>query len=275
MRRARPEPSRAIATTAFARAALAAIALVLAGAAIADEGEATWALIKPDLFGARPMEDAKALVTLEAPARAEDAALVPIEVRVAMPPGDSRAVKTLTLVVDENPSPLVARFKLGDGRKPFALSTRIRVNSYSFVRAVVETDDGALHMTKAFVKAAGGCSAPAIKDPAEAKAHLGRMRFRVLPDRNGSEAQLQLRHPNNSGMQMDPVSRLYAAAWFVQSLSVKQGDQLLFAMEGGISLSEDPTFRFSYRSDGSKVAVEAQDTSGNHFRESFEAGGSS
>ena len=130
-------------------------------------------------------------------------------------------------------------------------------------------------MTKAFVKAAGGCSAPAGKDPAEARANLGRMRFRVFPDEAGGEAQLQLRHPNNSGMQMDQMTRLYTPAWFVQTLTVKQGDRLVFSMDGGISLSEDPTFRFSYRADGSKISVEARDTDGNDFRDSFEADGSS
>jgi sulfur-oxidizing protein SoxY len=129
---------------------------------------------------------------------------------------------------------------------------------------VAETSDGALHMTKTFVKAAGGCSAPAVKDPADAKAHAGEMRFRVFAD--SGEAQLQIRHPNNSGMQMDQVTWLYTPAWFVQALRVTQGDRPLLSMEGGISLSEDPTFRFTYKPDGGAVAAEVDDTDGNHFR---------
>jgi sulfur-oxidizing protein SoxY len=137
---------------------------------------------------------------------------------------------------------------------------------------VAETSDGTLHMTKAFVKAAGGCSAPAVKDPAEARANAGKMRFRVFAD--SGEAQLQIRHPNNSGMQMDQVTRLYTPAWFVQALRIRQGDRSLFSMEGGISLSEDPTLRFSYKPDGGAVTAEVDDTDGNHFKQVFAGEGS-
>ncbi|MGH6645275.1 MAG: quinoprotein dehydrogenase-associated SoxYZ-like carrier [Bradyrhizobium sp.] len=253
--------------------------LLLAGNSSLDAdgdtpSDATWDSIKPDIFGQRPI-DAEAAVVLAAPKRAEDAALVPIDIHVSLAAGDARTVKAVTLVVDENPSPLVATLKLGDGRRNFDLSTRVRVNSYSYVRAIAETSDGKLHMTKAYVKAAGGCSAPAVKDPAEAKANLGRMRFRVFTDTGSEVAQVQIRHPNYSGMQMDQVTRLYTPAWFIQTLSVSQGDKAVFSMEGGISVSEDPTFRFSYEPNGQAVTVEARDTDGNVFKQSFPANGGS
>lgn len=242
-------------------------------AAAAAEDEATWSSLKGMIFGDRAVASDPAVATLVAPARAEDAALVPIDIHVAVPDGDARSVSAITLVVDENPSPLVAKFRLAEGSRHFDLSTRVRVNSYSFVRVIAETSDGALHMTKSFVKAAGGCSAPAVKDPAEAKATAGQMRFRVFSGTGRDEAQLQIRHPNNSGMQMDQVTRLYTPAWFVESLTVKQGAGLLFSMEGGISISEDPTFRFTYRPNGQPVSVKAKDTNGNIFERSFPADG--
>lgn len=263
---------------AWALAGLLAAELLAGTPSFAADGDtpsdATWDSIKPDIFGQQAIDEEPA-VTLVAPKRAEDAALVPIDVHVAIPASDARTVKTVTLVVDENPSPLVAAFKLGDGRRNFDLSTRVRVNSYSYVRAIAETSDGKLHMTKAFVKAAGGCSAPAVKDPAEAKANLGRMRFRVFTDTGSNEAQVQIRHPNYSGMQMDQVTRLYTPAWFVQTLSVSQGNTPLFSMEGGISVSEDPTFRFSYQPNGQAVTVVAKDTEGNVFKQDFPADGGS
>ena len=250
------------------------LTILLAGTSMAaSDGEATWASLKPDIFGERAVESDSVVASLVAPSRAEDAALVPIDVHVSMPDGDTRTVTALTLVVDENPSPLVAKFKLGDGSRRFDLSTRVRVNSYSFVRVIAETSDGVLHMAKSFVKAAGGCSAPAVKDPAEAKANVGQMRFRVFSGTGHDEAQIQIRHPNNSGMQMDQVTRLYTPAWFIEHLTVKQGDRVVFAMEGGISLSEDPTFRFSYRQNGSPVSVEATDSDGNIFKYSFPGDG--
>jgi sulfur-oxidizing protein SoxY len=240
---------------------------------VTGPSEATWAEIRTAAIGDRPADEQSGLVSLDAPSRAEDAALVPIEVAFKLPDGDARRVIALTLIIDENPAPVGARFRFDEGKAAFALSTRVRVNSYSFVRAIAETSDGRLHMAKTYVKAAGGCSAPAVKDPAEARANLGEMRFRVLAARG--EAQVQIRHPNYSGLQMDQVTRLYTPAWYVETLSVTQGAQPIFAMEAGISISEDPTFRFSYAGGSEPVTVEAKDTEGRVFRRSFPGSGAS
>ena len=116
--------------------------------------------------------------------------------------------------------------------------------------------------------AAGGCSAPMVKSPDEADATLGQMKFRRLPDAADGrrEALVMLRHPNNSGMQMDQISHLYTPARYIDRLAVFQGDELVFSMEGGISISEDPNFRFSYAPNGAKTfRVEASDSNGVHF----------
>ena len=119
-------------------------------------------------------------MVLEAPVRAEDAALVPITVRV--PADVAPSVKSLTLVIDKNPAPVVATFTFGDaaGTGERVISTRVRIDMYSNVRAVIEANDGQLHMTSRFVKAAGGCSAPALKDADDALAQLGRMQVKTF-----------------------------------------------------------------------------------------------
>jgi sulfur-oxidizing protein SoxY len=254
----------------FARAVLGSLAvagLFLATGPSFAQSEATWSEIRSNAIGDRIPKDGEGLLTLVTPKRAEDAAIVPIEVHVKLPEGDIRQVTKLTLVVDENPAPVVGTLSFPDGRRAFDLSLRVRVDSYSFVRAIAETSDGTLHMTKAYVKAAGGCSAPAVKDPTEALANLGQMRFRTYPERG--EAQVQVRHPNYSGLQMDQITRLYTPAWYVENLSVRQGDRTLFTMEGGISISEDPTFRFSYTPSDEVVTVEAKDTKGQVFKQTF------
>lgn len=236
--------------------------------------DATWNAIRPAIFGDSAIDEDPVL-TLAAPKRAEDAALVPIDIHFALAPDDRRTIRSVTLVIDENPAPKAASFTFGEIGRTFTLSTRVRVNSYSYVRAIAETSDGKLHMTKAFVKAAGGCSAPAAKDPAEAKANLGQMRFRVFASSGKNEAQVQMRHPNYSGLQMDQITHLYTPAWFIRSFAVSQGDKLLFSMEGGISVSEDPTFRFTYAPSEQPVTVSAEDTQDQTFKRSFPADGGS
>lgn len=168
-----------------------------------DRPEATWATIRGDVFPAGRITEAGSVVRLDAPVRAEDAALVPLTLALALPRNDPRTLKAVTLIIDENPAPMAGRFAFGDDIRAFSLSVRVRVNSYSWVRAVAETSDGALLMTKAYVKAAGGCSAPATKDTAESIAKLGEIRFRSFAEAGRPEAQVQIRHPNFSGLQMD------------------------------------------------------------------------
>ena len=253
---------------------LVLVGLMAAVPVLAAEDEDTWEGFKPRLYGDRAVQEDATFVTLVAPTRAEDAALVPIDLHISVPDADKRDVVALTVVVDENPSPLVTTLRLGEGGgRHFDFSTRVRVNSYSFVRVIAETSDGTLHMAKSFVKAAGGCSAPAVKDPNEAKAEAGRMRFRVFSGTGRDEAQLQIRHPNYSGMQMNQLTRLYTPAWFVRTVAVNEGDHLLFSMENGISLSEDPTFRFTYRSTGRPVSVQARDSDDTLFKHDFNGDG--
>lgn len=240
---------------------------------------ATWEALKPDIFGDRPIQDGSALMVLEAPYRAHDAGLVPIEVRAL--PGTTTPIVRLTLVVDENPAPVAATFDFGPAMGPMALGTRVRVNAYTNVRAIAETADGALYMVGRYVKASGGCSAPALKDLDEASAALGRMKLREYPGdgvaASGAlrEAQVMIRHPNFSGLQLDPTSLLFIPAHFVNEFEVRQGDDLVFRMEGGISISEDPTFRFTYTDNGqATLKVHATDTEGATFDQSFALTGS-
>src|SRR5208337_4081549 len=115
---------------------------------------------------------------------------------------------------------------------------------------------------------AGGCSAPAVKNMDEAASHLGQMKYREFKSAESGhrEAQIMIRHPNNSGMQMDQLTHLYVPARYIDTVTVSQGDALIFTMEGGISLSENPSFRFSYAPNGAKTMhVEAHDSKGESF----------
>jgi sulfur-oxidizing protein SoxY len=158
----------------------------------------------------------------------------------------------------------------------------VRVNNYTDVRAVAELSDGKLYMAKTYVKASGGCSAPAAKNAEEAKGRLGQMRYRQFaragqgPASGTREAQVMIGHPSNSGLQMDQVTQLYVPAFFVEQLRIWQDDSPVLAMEGGISISEDPNIRFTYVSNGAKrIRAEARDTEGHVFRNEWKSDDSS
>jgi sulfur-oxidizing protein SoxY len=264
-----------------------AVLIALAGAAGAQSPMPPdpWPSLVSDLFQGRPMQNGDGLITLEAPYRAEDAALVPMTLGFALPLGDTRQVKKITLVIDQNPAPMAASFEIGLNSGLTSIATRLRVNDYTNVHEVAELSDGQLYVVQKYVKAAGGCSAPAGKNLTEANTHLGEMRLREIAARPADDAapasmpalhqaQLMIRHPNNSGLQMDQVSHLYIPAHYIDSLKVFQGDDLVFAMESGISISEDPNFRFTYKPNGAKVMrVEARDSAGKQFQSEWPIGG--
>lgn len=236
--------------------------------AATPEPEDTWASLANDIFGGRPLADGTGLVNIDMPTRAEDAAIVPVTMRVTVRPDDLRRLKALTLVIDNNPVPVAATFTFSDNAGVSMISTRVRINSYTNVHVVAEMSDSKLYVAQTYVKGSGGCSAPAAKNADEANATLGQMRFRMFGKLSGDqrEAQVMLRHPNNSGLQRDQVSLLYVPAHFVDELRVWQGHALLFSMKSGISISEDPNFRFTYVPNGATTfKVEARDTQGKLF----------
>jgi sulfur-oxidizing protein SoxY len=240
-----------------------------------------WPGLVQDIFNNRPMNDGTEVIGIEMPYRAEDAAVVPVTLRNKLAPTDERRLVSITLVIDQNPAPMAAKFELGKDARVSEISTRVRVNNYTDVHAVAELSDGQLYVTKIYVKASGGCSAPAAKNPDEASNRIGQMRYRQFarpeqgPTSGAREAQIMIGHPNNSGLQMDQVTQLYIPAFFINELHLWQDDSPVLSMEGGISISEDPNIRFTYVSNGAKhFRAEAKDTQGHVFQHEWNAGDS-
>lgn len=230
-----------------------------------------WPDLAATIFNNRPLADGAGLIAIEMPVRAEDAAIVPMTVRATLPPGDTRRVKAFTVVIDENPAPVAAIFNIGPNAVVSSISTRVRVDSYTNVHAVAELSDGKLYVVKTYVKASGGCSAPSVKSAD--KTGIGQMRLRQFAKAadgaagNLREAQIMIRHPNNSGLQMDQITRHYLPAYFVHTVKIWQGEELLLAVESSISISEDPNFRFTYLPNNAKSFVaEATDTDNRIFK---------
>ena len=213
------------------------------------EASPIWQKVRKSLFENRPIRSAADdVLLLEAPARAEDAAVVPIAVRTRLPQNGPRRLDKLTLIIDNNPSPIAAIFHFTKDSGRADIETRVRIDEYTHVRAIAELSDGSLHMATRWVKASGGCSAPPGKDPQAALATLGRMRFTV-DDANARPgqpvlAQLMISHPNHSGLAMDQSTRQYTPAHFVRKVEVSYGNKPLLSADVDFSISENPNFRF-------------------------------
>ena len=257
---------------AFALTVLIAAAAFAMPPAMADDDP--WPEIRETLFASRQIvEDAS--VKLFAPKRAEDAALVPLTIYIS----EDRVAraKQLTLVVDQNPAPVAAVFVFGEAYRSGGeigdrtIEVRVRLESMSRVRAILEADDGALYGASQFVSGAGGCTSTSLKDVDEALAGIGKIKLKIArePTRGQAwnEVQLMIRHPNFSGMQIDTRTNTYTPVRVVDRIDVDAGSMRLLTIESGIAISEDPNFRFTFaRNDQAPLTVVVRDTDGKLFR---------
>jgi sulfur-oxidizing protein SoxY len=214
-------------------------------AAEEQERAARWTSISQSLFGTRKIEDGSGWLSLEAPQRALDAALVPLAISSTKTSG----LKGLYLIIDENPAPLAGHFTFGREADPSLLKLRVRVDAYTLIHAVAETTDGHLYAVERFVKAAGGCSAPAGADEQQALADLGHIKQKVsdgFSPHAPLKATLMIRHPNFNGMQMNQVTRLYTPARFIKSIDVSFDEATVLHVDSDISMSTDPVIDFGF-----------------------------
>ena len=269
-----PKLTRTFALTAFA--AFAGIPVALADSGAFD-------VIRPAVFGDRALLDGRGMISIKVANRPEDIRAVPFDVAAALT--DGRTIKKLSLIVDNNPSPVAAAFTFGPGREHVALSIKFRLNQQSDVRAVVETNDGKLYMVTQLVKFPGGqaaCSAPPATPADQMAANLGKMKLAevAIPGATASSAtprvRFDLAHPNHTGMVLDQITLLYTPLKMVEHVSVRQGEEPVFDMEGSIALNENPTIEFDYSRNGATaMTITATDTDHAMFEKSFPLGPSS
>jgi sulfur-oxidizing protein SoxY len=251
--------------------ALAGFCLIISAAHAADEEEIAWTSgLKQKFYADRPIEEGNQVIEITAPYRAEDPALVPIQITGKIPQTQERYIKTVTVIIDNNPVPFSASFDFTPESGKADIATRMRVNAYTHVRAIAETNDGKLYMSKAFVKASGGCSAPIGTDIEAAMARMGKMKFKFDGDKatlgQPNPVQLLISHPNITGLQMDQISRMVKPAHFVDEVKVSFDGKPVMTAKTDIAISADPNFRLYFVPDkAGELKAEIKDNLGHTY----------
>jgi len=254
----------------LALVALSAIALTQSAWA-EGEDESVWnGSLKSKFFGEQTILEDKDTLEITAPYRAEDPALVPIQVTSKFPQTPDHFIRNITLIIDNNPTPFSASFDFSPQSGKADIATRLRFNAYTHVRTIALTNDGKLHMAKAFVKASGGCSAPIGTDAEAAKARMGKMKFKLEGEKvvigQPNPIQLLISHPNITGMQMDQISRIIQPAHYVTEVKVSFDGKPILGVRGDIAISADPNFRFFFTPEhAGELKAEIKDNLGNQF----------
>ncbi|MCK5830714.1 MAG: quinoprotein dehydrogenase-associated SoxYZ-like carrier [Methylococcales bacterium] len=240
--------------------------LILPLLATAAKDETNWNnVLKDQYFSGKKIQTSIDIIEVEAPYRAEDPALVPLKIISKIKQTKERYIKRLTVFVDKNPFPFVGEFEFTPESGKADIAMRVRVNTYSYIRAVAEMNDGKLYMSKKFVKASGGCSAPIGADLDAAMKRLGKMKFKMGKSVKTDEPtlmQLLISHPNITGMQMDQVTRFIKKSHFVDKIKVTFDGQPVLTAKIDIAISADPNFRFYFvPSKKGELKAEFSDTS--------------
>jgi len=231
-----------------------------------------WAETRKTLFQNRPIqEEAEAIIHLEVALRPDDAAAVPVLIRVKPIPSAS-PVKNIYVVIDRNPEPLAGIFHLTADSGLAEVQTRLRVETHSPMRAIAELQDGTLHMSTKLVKAAGGCAAPPVM--VTAPPNLGQIQVRAqdkLVINEPAWAQLIVIHPNHTGFQRHPLTTLPISAHYVTDVAVSFDGKPVMSVQTTIAMSEDPDFRFYFvpRRAGS-LKIDVKDSRGQSWTKSME-----
>ena len=231
-------------------------------------------------------------VALHTPYRASDDRRVTIGAAVSLP--DGQLIDKVYLVIDENPMPVSAVFKMERPTSDFSFDMTMRLNGPSGIHLVVETADGKLLVSEGFTKTSGlgACAAPPVNDPAVALKTLGQMKLALAPAdpaavktrlvslANGSadpaqqpvRAEVSFRHPSHSGLQMDQITLLYLPARFIETVKFATDDKPMFTMTGSISISEDPALSVVLPAGAGTLTVDMADTEGAAFHQVFSLG---
>ena len=249
--------------------------IVRAASEVAENGNnERWQMLRKSLFPDRAIsEDASGVIELDTPARASDAAVVPIAFRTRFVQTPDNYIRKVYLVIDRNPSPMGATFSFTPESGRAEIETRVRIEEYTHVRAIAEMNDGRLFMHTRFVKASGGCSAPAGKDLQAALANAGRMKLRVEGDvvlGQPTLAQLSVSHPNVSGLAIDQVSRLAPPPHYVRSIDVAYAGKPVLSADIDFTISENPNVRFYFvPREAGQLTVKVVDSNDAKFEKSL------
>ena len=226
-----------------------------------------WGTLKESHFPNKKLEESGD-IKIKAPARAESGAQVPFEFSVQYPHTKDQYIKTVTVIADANPVPLVAVHHFTPDSGKAEINTRIRLETDSFVHVVAETNDGRFLMNKVPIRAAGGCGGTVGGDESIALQAAGKMKLSVKDDEAAklNKAHLLIKHPMYTGLQRDLVSQGFQPAFFINKIVATFNNKVVFDADTFIGLSEDPNIQFPFKADqAGTLSVMIQDNEGKSF----------
>lgn len=230
-------------------------------ALLADASPDIWPYLKEQVFKQRPIEENQNFLKIDGPKRASSGAQVPVAISLVK---HDKKIEKIYMYIDANPGQHAATYFLTDDSQEITISTRIRMETDSFVRVIAEDDQGKLYMNAIPIRAAGGCSGYMdVHDP-ELTKDLGK----IILKAESNFVTSRVKHPNFTGLQKDLESGGYIPEWIVKNIEFNKNGKKILAIENQISISQDPFIQFTTNlNPKDELSVSIADTQGNKFNQ--------
>lgn len=191
-------------------------------------------------------------ITLIAPDRAENGAVVQIEMISRIPNTEAMA-----LFVADNPTPLIANVMLATGTQP-RLVTRIKMAQTSQVKVVAKVGNQYFTHSKQVVVLEDGCGG----SDSDAKFESSmKMRAKLVGD--AAEIKVIIVHPMTTGRAKNSAGQL-VSAHFIQTMEATLNGKKVLEAHCSTAISKNPYFTFYVEGAklGDQVMVKWQDNMG-------------
>lgn len=191
-------------------------------------------------------------IEIIAPDRAENGAVVQVEVNCRIPNAEAIAI-----FVADNPTPLIANYMLAAGT-PSHLVTRIKMAQTSQVKAIVKVGERYLFNSKQVVVLEDGCGGSDADGKFESSM---KMRAKLLGEQ--VEVKVIIVHPMTTGRSKNSAGELIPAH-FIQVLQARLNGKPVLEAHYGTAIAKNPylTFYLNGATLGDKVEVTWQDNQG-------------
>jgi len=239
------------------------------------EVQDNWSELKETYFSGKNIESNQEIIKLSAPRRAESGAQVPFSFSIDYPMNANIYVKSVHILAGVNPIPVIGVFHFFPESGKAEISTRIRLETDSYIHVVAETSDGKFYMNALPVRATGGCGGAVEGDEKEIRLTAGKIKFHVDENMTNDrivKGTLLVKHPMYTGLQRDLMSQGFRPAFFINKAIIKYNSKKVMDADLFIGMSEDPNIQFNFIKNEAPglIEVEIKDNEGGTFTKSAE-----
>lgn len=240
-------------------------------AAFAETSDKLWPAMKETYFPNQVIENAE-FIKVSGPRTSENGGQVPITIQLEQNKA-SAPIKTLYLLIDENPKQLAATYKLSESISNLEMTTRVRMNSDSFIRLVAEDTNGKFFMAKTSIEAGGGCGGTINTESLTNRSEIGKIKLNVsnaIKPGDQSIIAFMIKHPMLSGLQRNANTNEPIPAYFANKAVFMFDNRRILEADFGVSTSENPYLRFTFdaKTNGT-LLVQVEDTAGEKFVQNY------